>query len=352
MSAGPGKATLESLWLSGRADTLSALAQCQVWSLREAWREFEDSTQGMLQFIATRVCKVDGSPVSTPAVHQLLHRIDGDKKWFPGKMYRTRSGPEPALNGTCRAAIARSAMCLKERQGEPTYRNTVAFCPAAVQNPATGRPVDKKRVYSVFREDCHDGDPGEPWRHRPRLSRTYLPAPLRAKRLAFGHYIQGLEKPDGWYFRQVVWTDLCHDVVPLTEQKATNQALARKGKRGWMSEGHQGFSANLRGPRESLKQNSWDTVKIWWFPMLVRGKLHLEVLPVDFPGESPEGAALLVEKIRGALNVRFPQGRSSSTRPRWPGCARCRRPPHPRSHGRRPGKLWRTHAWHCSPRQQ
>ena len=75
-----------------------------------------------------------------------------------------------------------------------------------------------------------------------------------------------------------------------------------------VSEGHQGFSPNLRGPREALKQNSWDTVKIWWFPMLVRGKLHLELLPVDFPGETGEGAALLVEKVRAALNVRFPQG--------------------------------------------
>jgi hypothetical protein len=45
-----------------------------------------------------------------------------------------------------------------------------------------------------------------------------------------------------------------------------------------------------------------------WFPTLVRGKLHLELLPVDFPGETGEGAALLVEKVRAALNVRFPQG--------------------------------------------
>ena len=42
--------------------------------------------------------------------------------------------------------------------------------------------------------------------------------------------------------------------------------------------------------------------------MLVRGKLHLELLPADFPGETPEGAAILVAKMRAALNVRFPQG--------------------------------------------
>ena len=75
-----------------------------------------------------------------------------------------------------------------------------------------------------------------------------------------------------------------------------------------MSEGHQGFSPNLRGPREALTQNSWGTLKVWWFPMLVRGKLHLELLPADFPGETAAGAATLVEKVRAALNVRFPQG--------------------------------------------
>ena len=40
--------------------------------------------------------------------------------------------------------------------------------------------------------------------------------------------------------------------------------------------------------------------------MLVRGKLHLEVLPAGFPGECPEGAAILVEIVRDALNLRFP----------------------------------------------
>ena len=86
---------------------------------------------------------------------------------------------------------------------------------------------------------------------------------MREKRLAFGHFIQGLGKVPGYYYRHVVWTDLCHDVVPLSEQKATMQAQARKGKPGWMSEGHQEFSPNRRGPREPNRQNSRDTLKVW-----------------------------------------------------------------------------------------
>ena len=300
--------TLQRLWLHGRPNSLSPLMQVKAWCLREAWQEFEDCAQGMLAFIASRLTKVNGSSVSTSAVHQLLARIDGDEVWFPGKIYRTRSGPQRALSGTSRALIATSAMALKSRGGEPTYRTTLASCPSAALNPATGRPVDKKRIYAVFRADCHDGDPAEPWACRPRLSKSAWPAPIREKRFNFGNFIQGLNKPDGYYYRHIIWTDLCHDVLPLTEQKATMQAQARKGKKGWMSEGQQSYSANLRGPRESGKQNSWDTQKVWWFPMLARGKLHLELLPADFPGETPAGAAILVDKVRAAVNLRFPNG--------------------------------------------
>ena len=32
----------------------------------------------------------------------------------------------------------------------------------------------------------------------------------------------------------------------------------------------------------------------------MQGKLHVELLAKDFPGETPEGAAILVQKIRAA----------------------------------------------------
>ena len=40
--------------------------------------------------------------------------------------------------------------------------------------------------------------------------------------------------------------------------------------------------------------------------MLTRGQLLVDLLPADFPGETPEGAAIMVSKVRAALNVRFP----------------------------------------------
>ena len=77
--------TLRKLWLSGQQGNLCAREQAKAWALREAWNEFEGSTHGMLGFIVQRVTKVDGSSVTTPAVHQLLARIDSDESWFPGK---------------------------------------------------------------------------------------------------------------------------------------------------------------------------------------------------------------------------------------------------------------------------
>jgi hypothetical protein len=45
--------------------------------------------------------------------------------------------------------------------------------------------------------------------------------------------------------------------------------------------------------------------------VLAHGKLHVEILDEDFPGEVPAGGAILVEKVRAALNVRFRTGAPS-----------------------------------------
>jgi hypothetical protein len=37
-----------------------------------------------------------------------------------------------------------------------------------------------------------------------------------------------------------------------------------------------------------------------------RGKLHVEILPPGFPGDTEAGATILIQKVRAALNIRFP----------------------------------------------
>ena len=65
-------------------------------------------------------------------------------------------------------------------------------------------------------------------------------------------------------------------------------------------------------PKHVLKLSSSDTVRVWWVPILSRGKFHVEPLPSYFPGETPEGAELMVAKVHTALSVRFPGGRAPS----------------------------------------
>ena len=187
---------------------------------------------------------------------------------------------------------------------EPTYPNIVAACPHASLNPDTKRPVAKKRVYDVLREDCYDESAEEPWQHKARYSKTALPATMMEQRLAFANHVETWKRTAAWFYTNVVWTDLCNSILPRSEKKASEQALARKGKRGWMSPGCEMFSCNLAGKKESLKQNSWDCIRIWWAPVLTQGKLHVAVFDDGFPGETGEGAALLVEKVRAAINVR------------------------------------------------
>ena len=58
-----------------------------------------------------------------------------------------------------------------------------------------------------------------------------------------------------------------------------------------------------------MKLSSSDTVRVWRAPILARGELHIELLLDAFPGETEEGAELMVGRVRAALNIRF-QGAS------------------------------------------
>ena len=73
--------------------------------------------------------------------------------------YRKRSGPQPVLQGNKRRQVAKSAMDLKKEGAEPTYVSIAAKCPAAVRNPDTQKPVDKKQVYTVLKTACYDRVP-------------------------------------------------------------------------------------------------------------------------------------------------------------------------------------------------
>ena len=55
-----------------------------------------------------------------------------------------------------------------------------------------------------------------------------------------------------------------------------------------MSQGSKKKSANRRLPPNIAKMASSDTVVVWFVPVLTRGKLHIETLSENFPGETQE----------------------------------------------------------------
>ena len=160
---------LKKAWTEGRTGTLSALSEAKAWALREVWRSEGKGQWGLMQFVAERLTKIGGGHPQQPAVSKFFAKVDNDPEWFPGKSTQEQCGPAPALSGQAKNAIAQAAMAMKKRKIEPTFPRIVAACPTAIINPATGKPVDKKRVCDVFRELCYDEDSDHPWSHRARL---------------------------------------------------------------------------------------------------------------------------------------------------------------------------------------
>ena len=132
-----------------------------------------------------------------------------------------------------------------------------------------------------------------------------LTGDMMERRVNFTEYITGLRHTVLWYYNHVIWADLCSSIIPLNEKKANEMAMARKGKKGWMSPGSELSSQNLARNPATLSQAAWNTMRIWWFPMLCRGKLHVQVFEDEFPGDVPDGAKILADKIRAAVNARF-----------------------------------------------
>jgi len=276
----------------------------RAWALREVQVDAGDAVN--MDHIAKKLKKVGGGAPGREAVRQLFDRIDADKNWFPGKRYQVKFGPDPLLTKEKRRQIARSAMQMKENGLEPTYTGVLARCPAAAKNPSTGKPFSKDTVYGVFNTDCHDKGSAMPWKCESALSRTALPAERIQQRLQWARRLKGEYTNPGWFFQNLIWTDLCYSILPGTEQKASEQACAKKGIKRWRSDDAKEYSRNLRPRASASTQAAWGDTKVFWAPVLTRGKFHVIVLDDGFPGENAEGAATLVAKIPGVLATRFP----------------------------------------------
>ena len=181
----------------------------------------------------------------------------------------------------------------------------VANNPQQLLNPHTGEAVGKKRVYAILEERCYDDptDPEDTWVNRARLSKTALSDLAKRRRLEWAVDLQSRNHRPSYFFKKLVWTDICNTILPRTEKRHKDMVLARKAKKGWGSQNTPLDSKDLVGNKSTLKQKSHDSVRVYWAPILAMGKFHITALGEDFPGETPAGAAILVAKVRAALNL-------------------------------------------------
>ena len=78
-----------------------------------------------------------------------------------------------------------------------------------------------------------------------------------------------------------------------------------------MSKGCRQKSYNKREDKGHLKiKQKKESKRVHWMPVLAQGKLHVELLGSDFPGDKVEGMPEFVEKLRKAINLRFPDRKS------------------------------------------
>jgi len=210
-------ATLQEAWLGAQDGRLCPREQARAWALREVWREEGKGSYGLQSFVASKVkTNKDGKPIgkalTKQSIGEFFAKLDDGPEWYPGKTSGEARGPKRLLRGSKATAIVSAAKRLKSEGPEPTYANIIAACPAATLNPETEEPVDKKLVYTLFREACYDDGALVPWDHMARLSRVALTPDVMERRAAFAEYMLGLRHSDNWYHDHVVWCDLCNSL--------------------------------------------------------------------------------------------------------------------------------------------
>jgi hypothetical protein len=112
---------------------MPALAEAKLWAAREVWRTEKKSEHGLQTFAAKLVTKSGtGDHPTQRAVGLFYAKVDADPEWFPGKMYRKKSGPERALSGQQVSAIAR--LCNDNCSGNASEGRSKSENPRKAEN--------------------------------------------------------------------------------------------------------------------------------------------------------------------------------------------------------------------------
>ena len=243
-----------------------------------------------VKWIAAKLRKTDGTgkgySQDAPghgSVSEFFQKVDSDPERFPGKVSGQKRGRKAVMTPAKRARIASSAMSQKGEGHEPSADVTIARRPAATLNPETKKPFRDKTIQKVWLEDCYDFDPGRPWKLQAPLQNIFLPDDIKQQRLAMAKHILRQEPHGddaGWWLRNVVWMDPCCSVLPRSRRQYDKMRRAELGnKKRYISDDARLYSRNLRGPKESLKQASFEAERISWVMVLARGVMAVHMLP-------------------------------------------------------------------------
>ena len=302
--------TLEKLWHRSAPGSLTPWETVRALGLRDACRELHGGN-ACVTWIASRLRKTDSTGKSYSADHpaqssvsELFQKIDADPMWFPGKRIGAKRGRKPLLTQRKRARIASSAMSQKVDGNEPSVEVTILRCPVATLNPETQLPFCDKVIRKVFLEDCYDFDPEQPWKLQLPLQRFFLPDAAKAHRLAMARRILDVQDHGDsvqWWARNVVWIDPCASILPRTRRHYNRMRQAELGnKKRYISDDAREYSRNLRGKKETLKQDGYEATRISWLIVVARGAVAVEMLPPDWTVDGA-GMAAAVQQVPGIL---------------------------------------------------
>ena len=241
-------------------------------------------TDGQIASLVTK-CGEEGGVPCKYAIKKWRDLIADDPFWYPNKTQENREKPGPKRLRTedKEAAMAEGAMSIKASGREPTASIVKRDFRDACMNPKTMKVFTDKYILEVFRTKCFDPGSGIPWAQLYPLQKTALPQPLMDMRVAWGR--SELEKGNGggWYHRHVVWVDPSYNILSTSERQNFDMEKALGGKRKrWASEDCLEYSRNQRGSNHAGKQKQKGDRKVWWFIVLARGKVHVEVMGGSF----------------------------------------------------------------------
>ena len=306
-------------WVSGRKGTLSPWSQALVFGMLKVAKKWELHMADT--DIAKEVVKVgyrEGDPEGHPsndAIRQLREKFANDPHWYPGKKNEDAGTPgrKKVVTAAQENAIAKCAMTLQKKGLVASVPEVRARCEVATTNPETGQPYTDKVILAVFRTRCFDPGAEEPWEHSNLVQKTSLSPAMREARVLWAIKVLEMKHQSRWFFNHCLWMDPCSSVLPgslktLYDQQRTGFGKAKK----WGSPDVKFKSENMRASPYAGKQAQWGDKRVWWYIVMTRGKVHIEVMP-DGWSQNGEGQAYMVRQLPRILKKMCGRGEATPT---------------------------------------